>query len=113
MIEVTRSNKSNRARVVDAIRIRVDALVQLGRSAQRQRPEKNGGSEERDKSTRVRAASHRTRASVRPTMLATTFCEITSPTASSCPLSTGNTLILFLLVFRPKVKRVGENDVAH
>ena len=52
------SNERDCARVVDAIRIRVNALVQLRGDAERERPEKSGRSEERNKSTRSRAAFH-------------------------------------------------------
>jgi hypothetical protein len=73
MTEVARSNKSNRARVVDAICIRMKALVQLRRDAERQRAKKNCASDDRDRSTHDRAAFHWRRACVRPVIFATTF----------------------------------------
>jgi hypothetical protein len=91
----------------------MNALVQLRRSAQRQRPKKSYAKESSDNGAVAPAASHRMRASVRPASPATSFLAVTPAMASSCPLSTGNTLILFLLIFRPKMKRVGENDVTH
>jgi len=58
MIEITGGNERDRARVIDAIRIGVKALVELRRNAQRQRPEKRGRSNDCDKSTSGRAAFH-------------------------------------------------------
>jgi len=49
MIVAARRNHRRRAVVLDAIRVGVDALVQLRRSSQRQRPEKCPGNECRDK----------------------------------------------------------------
>jgi len=49
--------------VIDAICVRVNAFVELRRNAKREGPKESGGSEDRDKSTRARAASHRRRAS--------------------------------------------------
>ena len=113
MIVVAGGNHCNRANVIPSICVAVNALVQLWRSAQRQRPKKSCAKESSDNGPVAPAASHRMRASLRPASPATSFCAVTLAMASNCPLSTGNTLILFLLIFRPKMKRVGENDVTH
>jgi len=64
MIEITRSNKSNRANVIPSICVPMNALVQLWRSAQRQRPKKSQAKESRDNGTVAPATSHWRRASV-------------------------------------------------
>src|SRR6266567_1309734 len=77
IVVTARRNECNRARVVDAIGIRVNALVQFRRDTEGKRPEKSGGSEKPDPSTRG-AAFHWARASVRLKTLATLFCAVTS-----------------------------------
>jgi len=63
MIVAARCHHGHRAVVLGAIRILVDALVQLRRSTQRERPEKCRGNEHSDTSTRGSAAFHRPRVS--------------------------------------------------
>lgn len=75
MIDISSGDERDRACVIDAIRVGVDPLVELGRSTQRQRPEKSGGSDDRDRSTPSRAAFHWRRLSNRLTELATVFCQ--------------------------------------
>jgi len=48
MIVAARCDHCRRATVLGTIRIRVDALMQLRRSAQRERPEKRRGNERRN-----------------------------------------------------------------
>ena len=100
MIEVTRSNKSDRARMVDPIRVRVNPFVQLRRDAESQRPKKCGASEKADKSTRARAAFHWQRLSVGLTKLAMFF----SPSLRG---------LAGRLVFAPQMEGVSEDNVSH
>src|SRR5437763_6394144 len=100
MIEVTRSNKSDRARMIDPIGVRVDPFVQLRRDAERQRPKKCGASEKADKSTRARAAFHWQRLSAGLTKLAMFF----SPSLRG---------LAGRLVFAPQMEGVSEDNVAH
>ena len=92
----------------------MNTLVQLRRRAQRQRPEKSGRSEGRDKSTRARAVSHWRRSSVGLTKLATTFCKIDISNRI-----TGENLLrqrfgrVIFLFIAPQMKRVSEDNVAH
>jgi len=58
MIDISRSDKRDRACVIDAIRIGVDPRVELRGSAQRKRPEKSRRGDNRDRSTPARAALH-------------------------------------------------------
>ena len=53
MIVTARCDHCHRAVVLDTIRILVDALVQLRRSTQRERPKKRYGDDRRDKSAPV------------------------------------------------------------
>lgn len=61
IIVIARGNERDRAAVLDLIRVRVDAFVQLWRNTQGQRPEKRCGNERRDESA---AAIWRTRVRV-------------------------------------------------
>lgn len=58
MIIIAGGNERRRASVFDLVRIRMNALVQLRRSTQGERPKKSRGSEDRDRSTADRAAFH-------------------------------------------------------
>jgi hypothetical protein len=73
MIVVAGGNHGDRANVIPSICVPMNPLVQLWRSAQRQRPEKSTGGEDRDTSTHARAVSHRRRSSVSLTKFATIF----------------------------------------
>jgi len=78
MIVTTRGNNRDRAGVIATICVPMNALVQLGRSAQRQRPKKSQAKESSDNGTVAPAASHWGRASVRSANSATCFCAVTS-----------------------------------
>lgn len=75
MIEIAGRDQRYRASVVREIRIVMNATVKFGRSAERQRPKKSGGSKDRDKRTRHRAAPHWGRLSRRLMRFATVFCD--------------------------------------
>src|SRR5260370_34952043 len=83
MIEVARSNKSHRANVIRSICVAMNPLVQLRRSAQRQRPKKGQAKESSDDGAVAPTASHWRRASVCLTKFATTFLPVTWPNLSS------------------------------
>src|SRR2546423_7740307 len=57
----------------DSVGIRMNARVQLRRDAKSQRPQERSGSNDREKTTRDRAVSHRSRASTSPANCATDF----------------------------------------
>lgn len=73
MIDISSGYERDRTCVIDAVRVGMDPFVKLGRSAKRQRPEKSGRSDNRDRSTSARAAFHWRRLSDCPTKLATIF----------------------------------------
>ena len=75
MIDISSRNERDHAGVIDAIRVRVDPFVELGRSAKRKRPEKGRCRNDRNKSTPARAALHWRRLSDCLTKLATVFSD--------------------------------------
>jgi hypothetical protein len=66
----------DRARVLSAVCIRMEALVQLRRSAERERPKKSGRKKRRHQSARRRTAFHWPRPSGFSLGSATIFCRI-------------------------------------
>jgi hypothetical protein len=76
MVVVAGGNHRNRANVIPSIRVPMNALMQLRRSAQRQRPKKSCAKENSDDGAVAPAASHWRRASVRLKKLATLFCGV-------------------------------------
>ena len=89
MIVVAGGNHRDRTNVIPSICIPMNPLVQLWRSAQRQRPKKSYAKESSDDATVAPAASHWRRTSVRSLNPATSFCKVTlairPPVLFYCP----------------------------
>jgi hypothetical protein len=90
MIVVAGGNHGDRANVIPSICIPMNPLVELWRSAQRQRPKKSYAKESGDNGTVAPAASHWRRSSVPLTKFATIFCGLQSTICKwQCALTPG------------------------
>ena len=89
VIIVARGDECYRASVLRAVCVRMNALVQLRRSAERQRPEKSGRREDRDRSTEHRAAFHWGRLSLWRENLATVFWKLEIAVQKNSPERVG------------------------